>query len=1073
MSFGLESQADADRLARGLERAGHTVSLEDAAGRSSPRPDATRDIQAADVIVSIVTPHYAVSSHGGRVRELAAAVGKRMIAVFAGVAPDDNLAVPYLSAERIELPGPWRGVSSQWDRIMSELLDLIGHRPGLDENSARRVTEAVLLYDLEDARIGHSLLRSRPGWRRDHSSSPGARRSDSNMVRILLWTSATMEPHSLVRQEFESALAAGAPGFVLSSVPGTPEPALGALVLPVRAFMSEVPAAGADSPLAGADAKGRVRLLLSKALSKNHNCPLDVLNDRICESSEVSDLLAEARRLAVAHLHEADEDRLRAVYRYALALRFFGDWRRAVEVVDIELRATGVNLEGRNRELQLRLLLEKLVLEYELGDRKAAGIVENIQDIQREFRALDDLVGYVQAGRVLGNVLRARGRFAEAERVFQRTIGVAEYLAEDTDVRGHGLLLLADCHRELAGLHIARWDTRHAVESIADSRQSLAGAPQDTPAVRYLTAVLDYVAASLAQGDSVVVRATAPIEQAKSALRILLDFENPIRIAQVYNWLGLAWARQIPRSPQDLKRGEEYLQKALRIRDAAQQLHTCGLSHLNLGELYEATGDLDKSIEQYEMSREIFNTRGLIPNIARAHAALAKAYARKSSRPGDLADQQSRSHLQAAESRYIDVGGKNEALELRYELEHGGRRPFAEVDDDTPLIAVGEYLLHQWIRDQVDALGITLAENVRLIVGVGDDAAVMATGKARSGWSFAFTTDAAPGSLSSLGKQPEYVGRFAVIQTLADVLAVGGRPVALLVNIFLSRAVTVGYVRRLIGAILQEAARYGVAIIGGDVKERNEQSIGCVGIGLVEDRHILRRDAARPGQVLGITLAAARDGGKRLIGARWAQELVEYYRLDADSTAREYPELRAVLDPTIKSELLYVPDSVMKSAVRTGALRAAIDTSDGVLACLEIVGRDSNVGFELDESAIEDIIDERARLLAKALDLPPAAFLFNAGHDWEIVFTCESGLFAEMSGAVDRDLRGNGGVAAIGKVVARPEDDGAVITLRHKSGRSINMPYYTDEKFVPRIYQDRPSQWLTFASRIRDDGSSK
>jgi hypothetical protein len=31
----------------------------------------------------------------------------------------------------------------------------------------------------------------------------------------------------------------------------------------------------------------------------------------------------------------------------------------------------------------------------------------------------------------------------------------------------------------------------------------------------------------------------------------------------------------------------------------------------------------------------------------------------------------------------------------------------------------------------------------------------------------------------------------------------------------------------------------------------------------------------------------------------------------------------------------------------------------------------------------------------------------------------------------------------------------------------INMPYYTDEKFVPRSYQDRPSQWLRFASRLR------
>ena len=88
-----------------------------------------------------------------------------------------------------------------------------------------------------------------------------------------------------------------------------------------------------------------------------------------------------------------------------------------------------------------------------------------------------------------------------------------------------------------------------------------------------------------------------------------------------------------------------------------------------------------------------------------------------------------------------------------------------------------------------------------------------------------------------------------------------------------------------------------------------------------------------------------------------------------------------------------------------------------MLACLEILGRDSNVGFDPDEAAIEALIDERARTLASALDLPPAAFLFDAGHDWEIVFTCEGRLCPmKMANAVDRDLRGNGGVARIGTV---------------------------------------------------------
>ena len=144
------------------------------------------------------------------------------------------------------------------------------------------------------------------------------------------------------------------------------------------------------------------------------------------------------------------------------------------------------------------------------------------------------------------------------------------------------------------------------------------------------------------------------------------------------------------------------------------------------------------------MSREIFNARGLPPALAKAHAALARAYARKSLRPGDSASLQSGKHLQGAEYRYTEVGLQNEALELRYELQHSGRRPFEEVDDDTPLIAVGEYLLHQWIRGQVDALNVRLADDTRLLLGVGDDAAVLSSAKPGSESSFAFTTDWTP-----------------------------------------------------------------------------------------------------------------------------------------------------------------------------------------------------------------------------------------------------------------------------------------------------------------------------------------
>ncbi|MDQ3760238.1 MAG: AIR synthase related protein [Actinomycetota bacterium] len=390
-----------------------------------------------------------------------------------------------------------------------------------------------------------------------------------------------------------------------------------------------------------------------------------------------------------------------------------------------------------------------------------------------------------------------------------------------------------------------------------------------------------------------------------------------------------------------------------------------------------------------------------------------------------------------------------------------------DVSDDTPLVAVGEYLLHRWIRDYTASRNTVIDRQFDLLVGIGDDAAVLSSRGIEPNHSLVYTTDSAPGSLAALSKSPDYVGRFAVVQTVADVISMGARPIAILVNVFLSRSATVGYVRRLIRAVVEEANRYGIVVLGGDMKERYEQSVGCVGIGCVRNDQVLTRNAARPGQLVGITLASDPSGsGYRRIGARWAQELVEYYRMNSPGVIAGFPELAQVVDPQLKYDLLYVPDKVMASAVRTGCLRAAMDTSDGVQACLEILGRESDVGFELDERSINSIIDDRARRLADILELPHALFLFSAGHDWEIVFTCEEKDFALVEAAVANDLRGHGRVARLGTVVERSGLDERGVLLRRVDGLTTVVQYYIDEKFVPRNYQDRPSQWLGFASLL-------
>ena len=175
---------------------------------------------------------------------------------------------------------------------------------------------------------------------------------------------------------------------------------------------------------------------------------------------------------------------------------------------------------------------------------------------------------------------------------------------------------------------------------------------------------------------------------------------------------------------------------------------------------------------------------------------------------------------------------------------------------------------------------------------------------------------------------------------------------------------------------------------------------------------------------------------------------------------REFPVLAEFTESDIKYDLLCAPTAVTIAATGTGRLRAAMDTGDGLLACLEIIGRDSDVGFELDEAAIDQIIDPRARHLADILELPAVAFLFSAGHDWEIVFTCAQEDFLAVADKVAAELQGHGSVARLGTVVPRAVDSAMGVTIRRVDGSLEPVPYYPTRSSYPGgTRTGQPSGW--------------
>ena len=122
------------------------------------------------------------------------------------------------------------------------------------------------------------------------------------------------------------------------------------------------------------------------------------------------------------------------------------------------------------------------------------------------------------------------------------------------------------------------------------------------------------------------------------------------------------------------------------------------------------------------------------------------------------------------------------------------------------------------------------------------------------------TTDAAPGSIcrSHEVEDGKYAAQFSVIHSVSDLLAMGATPVALLLSMYLDRDATAEYAMEVIKTVSKEAQKYGAALVGGDVKERKEQSIGCVGLGIIPKNQAIKRSGAKPDHIVAISLACFR-----------------------------------------------------------------------------------------------------------------------------------------------------------------------------------------------------------------------
>ena len=157
----------------------------------------------------------------------------------------------------------------------------------------------------------------------------------------------------------------------------------------------------------------------------------------------------------------------------------------------------------------------------------------------------------------------------------------------------------------------------------------------------------------------------------------------------------------------------------------------------------------------------------------------------------------------------------------------------------------------------------------------------------------------------------------------------------------------------------------------------------------------------------------------------------------------------------------------MRRIVDAQIAKSAIDTSDGLLACAQLMAESSQVGIELFPHELAQHVDPDVQELGAALDVDPWIFALNAGHDWEVVFT----VAPQDRGRLDPFLRirksGYPDIAIIGRVVESSDWSGGAVRLSDAAGDHLGqIGYFTDEKFVASPAGSRTRQWIDFASEV-------
>jgi thiamine-monophosphate kinase len=225
------------------------------------------------------------------------------------------------------------------------------------------------------------------------------------------------------------------------------------------------------------------------------------------------------------------------------------------------------------------------------------------------------------------------------------------------------------------------------------------------------------------------------------------------------------------------------------------------------------------------------------------------------------------------------------------------------------------------------------------------------------------------------GMTVQEAARKAVVATVSDFAAKGVKPQALMVSLGLPSPAKKTTVQDIARGLGQAAREYHCKIIGGDTNQADDLVIDIVGVGLAKPKELVRRDGARPGDIVAVTGPFGKSSaGLRILISKEKRDLGKYPSL---VTAALRPEAR-------------LTEGILLA--KSHGTSSSIDSSDGLAWSLHQIAQSSNDGINLHTIPIATEVES----FAKEHRLSTLELALYGGEEYELVMTVKPKGFHDL-----------------------------------------------------------------------------